>query len=173
MTLRRILLSLLGAALSLPVGAAKWTATFDHVGPLRLGMSLAAVNRVLGDHLSTPSIPAQDPGNSCFVVQPARFPLLYLMVIDGRLERIDVTARGVPTAKGVQVGDTEKAVLAAYGTGTHIAPAAYYVEDPNYKSITVLSAGGRHGARFLSDHGKIKWYRIGTAKAIQYDEGRA
>lgn len=171
MASHRALLFLLCTALALPAGAAQWAATFDHVGPLKIGMPLAAVNHVLGEHLSAPSVPTQDPSNRCFIVQPARFPALYLMIVDGRLERVAIVARGIQTAKRIQVGDAEETVLAAYGARAHITPAAYYVEDPHHKYITVLSTGGRYGLLFVSAYGKIKRYLAGTAETIQYPEG--
>lgn len=162
---------LLTSTLSFPACAAHWTATFDQVGPLKIGMRLEAVNHALGEHLSAPAIPTQDPNNECFTVQPAHHPAIDLMVIDGRLARVDVNAPGAQTAKKLQVGATEKAVLAAYGTRAHMEPATNYVKDPNHKSITVLSDNGRYGLLFMIDHGKITEYRLGTAKAVQYEEG--
>lgn len=166
---RRIAVALLAAALALPAGAAQWTATFGRVGPLKLGMSLASVNRVLGEHFSAPGIRGADPSGRCFYVDPSREPAVELMIIDGRLARIDVVKSGVETAKGISVGDTEAAVLAAYRPRISIAPAAY---DPRLgKFLTVLSPDEAYGIRFVTSRGKVQSYYSGTVQAIRNVEG--
>ena len=95
MLLGKVLLVFLAVMLPLQLGFAqstnpRWTATFDRVGPLKLGTSLAAVNGILGTRLAAPAIPGQDPTNRCFDAQTPRFPAVQLMIIDNRLARIDV-----------------------------------------------------------------------------------
>lgn len=172
MSPRELSIALLAVAISLPAGAAQWTATFGHVGPLKLGMSLATVNEVLGAHYAPPKIPEADPSGRCFYVDPPPYPGVYLMVIDGRLARIDIGQKSdIKTAKGVSVGGTQASVLAAYGSGVAIEPAAYYPGLGRY--LTVLSPDKRYGIRFVTLNGKIKYYFDGTAQTIRYDEGCA
>lgn len=168
---RKISVALLAAAFALPAGAAQWIATFGHVGPLKLGMSLASVSRVLGGHFSAPGVPGADPNGRCFYVDPSREPAVELMFIDGRLARIDVVRSGIETAKGVSVGDTEAALLAAYRPHVSMAPAAY---RPRLgKFLTVLSPDKAYGIRFVTLRGKVQSYYSGTVQAIRYVEGCA
>lgn len=171
MSLRKLLVTLLAMMFSIPAGAAPWIATFGQVGQLKLGMPLAAVSRVLGEHFAPPKIPAGDPTGRCFYVHPSRMPALELMIIDDRLARIDVVSSSIKTAKGVTVGDTETAVLAAYQPHISVAPAAYYPGVGRF--LTVLSPDKTYGIRFVTLRGKIQYYYSGTVQTIRYIEGCA
>lgn len=171
MSPRKLLVALLAAAFPLSAGASQWSVTFGEVGPLRLGMSMATMNRVLGEDLAAPKVPGADPVGRCFYVDPPREPALQLMIIEGRLARIDVVKSGIKTTKGVAVGDTEASVLAAYGTRIAVEPAS---GDPHSgRFLTVLSPDKAYGMRFVTLHGKVQQYYSGTAQAIRYVEGCA
>lgn len=47
------------------------------------------------------------------------------MIEDGHLARIDTGDAGIPTQKGVQVGDSENDVLPAYGDSVEVRKQAY------------------------------------------------
>ena len=178
MSLRKLLLALLVAVLPWRVIAMQWTATFDQVGPLRIGMSLAQVNQALGTYLVAPELPQADPTGRCVYLDPPRDPALGLMIIDGRLARIDVVKSGIKTERGVSVGDTGYSVLAAYGSRVKVVAYGLPVKvGANFyyrqSDLTVLSTGGSYGIRFETIEGKVTAYYSGTADAIQYSEGCA
>ena len=90
------------------------------------------------------------------------------MIIDGHLVRIDVEAPGIKTSTRIQVGDSEGDVRKAYGSKV-ILSAHQYVDTGHY--LTVRSADGHHGLRFVAENGKIAMFYAGTYDSIQYVEG--
>lgn len=141
-------------------------------------MSLAQVNQALRTHLVALKLLQADPTGRCVYLDPPRDPALGLMIIDGRLARIDVGKSGIKTEKGVSVGDTEYSVLAAYhsrvkvvayGLRVKVSTTFYYRQS----DLTVLSTGGIYGIRFETVEGKVTAYYSGTADAIRYSEGCA
>lgn len=171
MSVNKLLLALLIAALSLPVIAGQWAATFETVGPLRIGMSLAQVNQALGTHLAAPEVPDADPSGRCVYLEPPRNPAIGLMLIDGRLARIDIVKKGIDVTTGIAVGDSTAAVVAAYGSRITTEPDAYYPRRGRY--LTVLSASGRYGMRFVILDGRVTAYYSGTSEALRFVEGCA
>ena len=169
--MKKLLLALLIAALPLPLIAGQWAATFEQVGPLSIGMSLAQVNQALGTHLAAPKVPGADPSGRCVYLDPPLDPALGLMIIDGRLARIDVVKSSIRTATGIAVGDTAASVAAAFGSRITSEPGAYYPRRGRY--LTVLTADGRYGMRFVILDGRVTAYYSGTPKTIQFVEGCA
>jgi hypothetical protein len=106
--------------------------------------------------------------DNCFYAHASGHDHMSFMIIDGRLVRVDVEAPGVQTATGIQVGDSEAHVRAVYGSRVKVT-AHTYVDTGRY--LTVRSADGRYGVRFITDKGKITLFYAGTYEAIQYVEG--
>jgi hypothetical protein len=90
------------------------------------------------------------------------------MILDGRVARVDVTALGVRTTAGIQVGDSEARARRTYGARMTVTPHAY---DDNGHYLTVRSPDGEYGIRFETDGRKITGFYAGTYDAIQYIEG--
>jgi hypothetical protein len=140
-----------------------WILRDNGIGPVKIGMSLSQLNAVLHENFSLPE--AKDD-QGCFYVDPSNHTQVLFMIEDGHLVRIEVNARGVPTEKGIQVGDSEKRTLQVYGPGLKVEPNAYSPED-HY--LTVHS--GSYGIRFETDKGRIETFYAGRFDAIQYIEG--
>jgi hypothetical protein len=103
------LLALAGTALG---GGGDWVIREDGVGPAKIGMTLAQLRTALHDRL----IEDGDSGNEgCWYVTAAKHPHIALMILDGHFVRADVTARGIATTDGVQVGDSERDIRKRYG----------------------------------------------------------
>lgn len=143
---------------------AEWVLRFDGIGPVRIGMSLSDLKRTLHNEATEET----SGGDACFYVTPTKHPQVGFMIIKHGVVRIDVTDKGVLTSKGIQVGDSESTVKAAYPHLT-IGPHAYTAPDGRY--LTVYSSDGRLGIRFETYKGKITGFYAGTSEAIQYIEG--
>ena len=141
-----------------------WVVRDDGVGPVKIGMTLAQLSAVLHEKLSE----QESDNDSCYYVTASKHDHIAFMIIDGRVERIDVDAPGIATSTGVQVGNSELSVRKIYGTGVKVTKHAY-VDTGHY--LTVRSADGRHGVRFEIDNGKVTMFYVGKFDAIQYIEG--
>jgi len=106
-------------------------------------------------------------GGNCTHVRPADSEELLYMVVDGRLARIEVRGRGLATLSGVRVGDSEGAILAAYGDRVATSPHAY--EEGHY--LTVRSGDGKSALVFDTDGETIRSFRVGRLPEAVWVEG--
>jgi hypothetical protein len=73
------------------------------------------------------------------------------------------------TAEGIRVGDTEARVKQVYGSRLKVEPNAYSGSaDP---VLTMRSADGRYGIRFITKKRKVRLIYAGRWQSIQYIEG--
>lgn len=169
MNARRLTLFVAAALLTVVVTQAddSWVVREDGAGPVRIGMTLSKLNIVLHEKFTKPT--AKDE-QGCFYLDPKKQPKTLLMVVDGRLARIDVNGPGVLTSEGIQVGDSEKRALQVYGRRLKVEPHAYTGDEGGHY-LTVKSSDGHFGIRFETDGKKITMYYAGRFDAIQYIEG--
>lgn len=143
-----------------------WVLRRDGIGPVKVGMNLAQLNTVLHEKFA---VPESKDEQACFYVDTAQRPHVSFMMVKGRLARIDVDGAGVPTADGIQVGDSEEHARHVYGSRLTVKPHAYTGPEGHY--LTIRSVDGRYGIRFETDNGKITMFYAGRFDAIQYIEG--
>lgn len=142
-----------------------WALNFDGIGPIKVGMSLSQLNSALQEKFR---MPKERDEQGCFTVASTHCPHISFMIEDGKVSRIDVDGRGVPTDKGIQVGDSEKQVRKVYGAAVKVEPHAYTsMEGGHY--LTVRS--GKFGLRFETDKGKVDSFYAGRYTSVQYIEG--
>ena len=166
MQILRILIIFL--LLGIPVQAQNpWVVRTDGVGPVKVGMSLAQLNTAVHDHFS---MPKEKGDQGCFYANPRNHPQVAFMIEDGHLVRVDVTKRGIQTADGVQVGDSEARAKQIYGSKLEVAPSQYSGDEGGHY-LTLRSSDGRYGFRFETEKGKITTFYSGTYAAIRYVEG--
>lgn len=141
-----------------------WTLRDDGIGPIKIGMTDAQLRATLHGK----PIEEDSGSEACYYVHEAGRNHLHYMVIDGRVVRIDVDDRGIPTAAGIRVGDAEAKAQQVYGSEMKVT-AHQYTDTGHY--LTVRSPDGRRGIRFETDNGRITEFYAGTYEAIQYVEG--
>jgi hypothetical protein len=90
------------------------------------------------------------------------------MEVAGRNARIDLTAPGVPTESGIDVGATEARVREAYGSRLSTSPHKYV--DGHYLTITTDPA---HRIIFETDGERVTRYRVGRLPEVEWVEGCA
>lgn len=143
----------------------QWVLHYDGIGPAKVGMSLAQLNAALQEKFRMPK--ARDE-QRCFIVTSTHHPHVSFMIEDGKVTRIEIDGRGVPTDRGIQVGDSEKQVLKAYGAAAKVEPHAYTSEEGGHY-LTVRSAA--LGLRFETLKGKVDSFYAGRFTSVQYIEG--
>ena len=142
----------------------RWVVRADGIGPLRVGVPLAAASRTLGETLRVTQA-------GCDHVNPTTMPEgILLMVIDDTVARVEVGSAGIHTAEGAQVGDSESRVLELYGAQARIEPHKYTYPDGHYVVVT-RPGDTLHRIIFETLKGRVTLYRAGRVPAVQLVEG--
>jgi hypothetical protein len=156
--------------------ASNWTIYLRKAGPVRIGMTLAEVRVVLHDlkaYLAYGSLDPEPDDCECAYLETVRIPKqIGLMFQKGRLVRIDVIARGIHTASGAQVGDSEARIKKLYPGRIQIEPHHYIPETGKYLNYSPANPLDRdYGMVFETDNGVVTSFRVGTQAAIALVEG--
>ena len=151
---------------SLSLGSESWIIREEGTGPVKIGMTVNQLRKVLQQQVGPSDAPSGD--DSCFYLQPKGHPHISFMIIDNRLVRIDVDHAGIVTSTRIQIGDSEARALKMYAGRIEVSPHKY-IDNGHY--LTAKSADGKYGIRFETENGKITSFYSGTYEAIQYVEG--
>lgn len=127
---------------------------FDGVGRLRIGMGEPELRKELGAALR---IEARDSG----VYAGWGDPFLGLLLVDGRLARIDVSGGRWRTVGGARVGSLESEVRAIFKRRVEITPHTY---DPRGHVLVV--AGKEHALAFETDGDIVTALRAGMRETL-------
>lgn len=97
----------------------------DGIGPVRVGMTTAEASRSSGKRIAVDPDSGPNPASCGFAV-PTGGPDISFMVIDGKVQRVDVgPGSSVATVSGVRIGDTEAEVGRIYGERLRVGPHPY------------------------------------------------
>lgn len=138
-------------------------------GPYRVGITLAAFNAALGEHL----VPAYQANPTCDFVKPAGFPDgIMAMVEHDTVVRFDVENPAIRTLAGAGVGDPEAEVVARYGASLTVTPHKYTGPEGHY--LVVRPPGDTlHQVIFETDGKVVTHVRVGRLPAVAFVEGCA
>ena len=156
-----------------PNGASRDTASDmavseDGLGPIQIGMNLSdAVNMgLLNDN------PTRNP--QCDWVYPAVGAGIpdgvNVMVVSGKIARIDVDTGVVTTEDGVKIGDSEDKVKTVYGDDVKVEPHKY-IEGGHYMTILGDSASAGKALVFETDGKRVTAFRGGRLPEVKWVEG--
>lgn len=121
-------------------------------------------------HLSYSISMAQDSDQqTCFYADLRGHSGIGLMILNGRVARVDIDNRDTQTVEGVHNGDSEAHARSIYSVRLKVTPHAYTAPEGHY--LTMRSADGKYGIRFETDRGKIVRYYAGRVDAISFIEG--
>jgi len=144
------------------------TVNEDGFGQIQIGMTLDdAVNMGLLNR--NPNMNTQ-----CDYVYPAvgaGVPEnVGVMVVKGKVVRIDVDTGAVTTDDGAKIGDTEDRIKNIYGDDVKVTPHKY---NAGWHYMTVLgdSASAGKAIVFETDGKKVTRYRAGELPEVQWVEG--
>ena len=140
----------------------RWTASAEHVGPVRVGMTVADAERALGAGF----LPLTDQGECAYRTSMVAPDGVRFMQIDDRIARVDIGAPGVGTGGGIEIGATEARVREVYGPGVSLSPHKY--TDGHY--LTVPADSG-HRIVFETDGERVTRYRVGRLPEVEWVEG--
>jgi hypothetical protein len=140
----------------------------DGIGPIQIGMNLSdAVNMgLLNDN------PTRNP--KCDWVYPAVGAGIpdgvNVMVVSGKIARIDVDTGVVTTEDGVKIGDSEDRVKSVYGDDVQVAPHKY-IEGGHYMTVLGDSASAGKALVFETDGKRVTAFRGGRLPEVKWVEG--
>jgi hypothetical protein len=156
-----------------PNGAARDTVSDlalseEGLGQLQVGMTLTeAVNMGLVNE-------RPDMKSACDFVFPAvgaGIPFgVNVMVVKGKIARIDVDTGTVTTEDGVKIGDTEDKVKSVYGDELQIQPHKY-IEGGHYMTVKGDSASAGKAIVFETDGKRVTMFRAGRLPEVNWVEG--
>ncbi len=155
MTRRLLLCSLLGTTPALArLPSPRHKIRFDGVGPLRIGMAEPALRKILGPALR---IEIHDSG----VYATWGDPHLGLVLIDGKLARIEVSGGRWRTIGGARVGSLESEIRDLFKKGLESRPHSF---DPRGRILLVRSK--LHAVAFETDGDIVTALRAGLLTAF-------
>lgn len=148
--------------------------TPDGIGLIRIGMSLDDLEKAAGLSDGLRGTPEFMP-SECVEGAPPRGPAeTIVMVQNYKVTRLAVRNTALRTAAGIKVGDTEEAVMKAYGARAQKTPHKY--EDAPAAYLTVWETGdgksdASRGLQFVTDAQRIVRAIHAGGPSITYVEG--
>jgi len=138
----------------------------DGLGQVQIGMNLDdAVNMGLLNQNPTMN-------TSCDFVYPAvgsGLPEVAVMVVRGRIARIDVDTGTVTTEDGVKIGDSEDKVRSIYGDDLKVEPHKQ-VEGGHYMTVAGDSASAGKALVFETDsQQRVSNFRAGRLPEVNWE----
>lgn len=140
----------------------------DGLGQIQIGMTLdEAVNMGLLNE-------RPDLKPACDYVFPAvgaGVPFgVNVMVVKGKIARIDVDTGTVTTEDGAKIGDTEDRIRSIYGDELKVTPDKYI---PGGHNMTVMgdSASAGKAMVFVTDGQRVTMFRAGRVPEVEWVEG--
>ena len=139
--------------------------TLQGIGPLRVGLGLAELRRRFG---ATSENGPHPDGNCEHFASPA-FPGVSMMVVDGRVVRIDIDDRRYRTRSGARIGMTERQIRAIYGRQMQVEPHPYGDADDHY--LVYDARDEPLGMIFETNDRRATSFRVGYRDYVSLIEG--
>jgi hypothetical protein len=93
-----------------------------------------------------------------------------VMVVKGKIARIDVDTGSVTTEEGAKIGDTEEKIKSIYGDDLQIHPHKY-ITGGHYLVVPGDSASAGKALVFETDGQHVTMFRAGRQPEVQWVEG--
>jgi hypothetical protein len=160
-----MMLSLIALALAAPGDT---RVTLHGVGDLRVGLPLAALRRMGATAEENPP----GDGDCNYWHLPGREGLA-LMVVGGRVVRIDIESPAYRTASGARVGMREAEIRAIYGAALRVEPHPYTGPEGHY--LIYRARAEPYGLILETNYetGRVGQLRVGLWRYVQLIEGCA
>ena len=139
----------------------------DGLGQIQIGMNL---DDAVGMGLLNEN-PNMNP--RCDFVYPAvgsGIPDVGVMIVRGKIARIDVDTGSVTTEDGIKIGDSEDKVKNVYGDDLTVEPHKY-IADGHYMTVLGDSASAGKALVFETDGKHVTNFRAGRLPEVKWVEG--
>lgn len=143
-----------------------WVVDFQDYGPIPLGVDFEEAETASAGIVQEPE-DLEGCSTTAIIGGPEG---VLLMVVDGRLVRVDVRNEAVRTREGAGIGDTEERIQQLYSGAVEIQPHKY--TDGHYLVVTPPDEADRR-LIFETDGGVVTTYRAGVLPEVAWVEGCA
>ena len=152
-------------------GAAAATVGFAGIGPVRVGMPAEEARMALGGDFQAAGAEA---GSACQYARSGALPPgVKVMLVNGRVARVEVDSGAAATAEGARVGSSEAEVQRLYAGRVQVQPHKY---EPGARYLVVSSSTPADSASrivFEADSSGVRRYRAGRMPEVEWVEGCA
>jgi len=147
--------------------ALAWTVDAHGIGRVRVGETLAALSKALGEPLHA----AYSYNETCDYVRPRALPAgVKLMVTGDTVVRVDVDSAGVSTREGAAVGTPETRLLTMYRGRATVQPHPY--TGPGGHAVIVSPPKDSMYRMIFETDGKVVTrFRAGRGPQVDFKEG--
>lgn len=149
-----------------------WRVTERSAGPVRVGMSLDELRRALGGDVQAEGWDAEP--EACVYASSAAIPAgVRVMLVGGRVARVEVDSGATAAASGVRIGDTEDRVREAYAAREVRVQPHKYVAGSYLIVLPDAPADTMHRLVFETDSATraVTRFRGGVFPPVEYVEG--
>lgn len=150
--------------------AAAWTLRLDGIGPVRVGMTIVEVERLVG---GTARIDRIEPGDRCGYIYFAAVPEgISFMVAGDTVVRANVDTAGFRTEAGLGVGSAESAAMTRHAGRVRVEEHPYTGPEGHY---LIVDDPARPGLRLIyeTDGKVVTSLRAGRLPEVDLIEGCA
>lgn len=151
-----------------PSESAQWRLTEYGIGPLRAGMTFAEANVALNGALKAAA--GANLAECDYVTWEGGPPGVRVMVVDGKIGRVETSDTSIATAAGARVGDSEARIQSLYPGRVTVTPHKY--SDGHY--LIVKSANAADSLNFIifeTEMQTVTKFRGGLMPSVEYVEG--
>lgn len=164
-------------AIVIALGAPYVAASSATLGPsgyagIKPGMTLAQASAAFGTAfvLTANATPAET--RACTYAFPRNRPRQpALMVVNGRVARIDVSRRAIAADNGILVGDPVAKIRARFGRANLVETPHTYDPRGTYIEVTPDQGSAQLRLLFETSKGRVTQFRSGRLPEVRYIEG--
>jgi hypothetical protein len=168
------LTSLLLTATSPASGLSAWRLHARGLGRLVVGMTVSEANTISSAQFELAGSPPEPSASCAYYSGRLADREVLLRVIDGRIDRIEVSSQGIMTVSGIAVGDSIERVREVYGSALSVEPHHYL----GHQGVVLMVLGPYgspqtgYGVAFTaSPKTGVMEIRVGWYKGIRESEG--
>lgn len=124
--------------------------------------------------LGSPAPPMAGADTACSYVHIRNEPAgMRLMVVGGKIARIEIDSSSIATGLGARVGDTEARVHELYGSRLTVQPHKYLPNGHYLIANPIPASDTGFKLVFETDGNRVTKYRAGRMPEVQWVEGCA
>lgn len=146
-----------------------WTVHIRGYGPIHAGMTLAEAAASGVGRFGELMMGSEECDYVLFTGDTIRGNA-HVMVVHGRIARVDISDSTISTAEGARIGDPEQRIHELYPGRVRVEPHKY--TDGHYLVVTPgAPADSGHAIIFETDGQNVTTYRAGRQPEVRYIEG--